>query len=176
MNRCGGFTYLTALFIVALMGAGFAAVGTMWQTASQRDKESELLFVGNQYRRAIERYYLAGPKRYPRSLEELVKDSRTPATQRHIRRIFPDPITGTAEWGIVKAPDGGIMGVYSRSEEVPLKRTNFKVRDRDFEPAKTYADWKFVYTPATQPTTKPPPPASAPPQPGPAAPTPAPAK
>jgi hypothetical protein len=44
-----GFTYLTVLFIVAFMGVGLMAIGTMWQTASMREREKELLFVGNAY-------------------------------------------------------------------------------------------------------------------------------
>ena len=147
-RACRGFTYLTALFIIAFMGVGAMAIGTAWETAAKRDRETDLLFVGHQYRLAIQRYYLAGQRRYPRALEDLIKDPRAPMTQRYIRRLYADPITGTSEWGIVKAPDGGVMGVYSRSEDAPIKTTNFKVRDRDFEGAAKYADWKFVYTPS----------------------------
>ena len=155
LRASGGFTYLTVLFVIAFMGAASAAIGTMWHTASVRDREVELLYVGNAYRRAIERYVLAGPRQYPRTLEALLKDPRTPATQRYLRRLYPDPITGSTEWGIVKAPDGGIMGVYSKSEEEPRKKANFNLRDRDFQSAKTYADWKFIYTPAVQTGAKP---------------------
>jgi type II secretory pathway pseudopilin PulG len=150
-----GFTYLIALFLVALMAAGYATLGEMWHTASLREKEAELLYVGNQYRKAIERYYLSGPRRYPRTLEELVKDPRAPATVRHIRQLYADPITGSSEWGIVKGPDGGIMGVHSRSEAPPLKTTNFGVRDRELDAATTYMDWKFVFNPAAQTAAKP---------------------
>ena len=150
-----GFTYLMALFIVALMGAGYASVGEMWHTAAVREREAELLYVGNQYRRAIERYYLGGPRRYPRTLEELVKDPRSPTTRRSLRKLYPDPLTGSAEWGLVKAPDGGIMGVHSKSEEAPLRKAGFNLRDRGFEDAKTYADWKFLYMPGAQTGAKP---------------------
>jgi type II secretory pathway pseudopilin PulG len=143
----GGFTYLTVLFIVAVITAGLALVGEVWETAAKREKETELLFIGNQYRQAITRYYLAGKNLYPRALEDLLKDPRQPGTVRYLRRAYQDPFTGKAEWGIVKAPDGGIQGVYSLSEEKPLKMANFKVRDAGFESAKTYADWKFVYSP-----------------------------
>ena len=163
MNRRAsrGFTYLIALFVVALMAAGYATLGEMWHTASLREKEADLLYAGNQYRRAIERYHSIG-KRYPRTLEELLKDPRAPATLRHIRQLYPDPVTGSSEWALVKAPDGGIMGVHSRSESPPLKRASFKLRDREFEAAKTYADWKFVFSP-TVPTTAKPAATSAPP-------------
>ena len=149
-RRSGGFTYLTALFLIALSGAGLALLGQVWETAAAREKEAELLYVGHQYRLAIQRYYMAGPRQYPRTLQDLLKDPRSPAPRRHLRRLYADPITGTLEWAIVKAPDGGIMGVHSRSEEPPLKVANFKFRDRDFERAAKYSDWKFVYLPAQQ--------------------------
>jgi type II secretory pathway pseudopilin PulG len=147
---------MTVLFIVAIMGGSLALVGEMWQTSVKREKELELLFVGNQYRKAIERYYLSGPQRqYPRALEDLLKDARLPATARYLRRIYPDPITGKAEWGMVKAPDGGILGVHSVSEEAPLKRARFKPRDAAFDGAQKYSDWKFVHTAPAQPPAKP---------------------
>jgi type II secretory pathway pseudopilin PulG len=146
-RRAAGFTYLTALFMIAIMSAGLALLGQMWETASRREREAELLYVGNQYRLAIQRYYLSGPQQYPRTLQDLLKDPRSPAPRRHLRQVYPDPITGSAEWAIVKGPDGGIMGVYSPSEEAPLKITNFRLRDRDFENAKRYADWKFLFVP-----------------------------
>jgi type II secretory pathway pseudopilin PulG len=146
----GGFTYLAILFVVAIMGAGLALVGEVWHTAAVREREVELLYVGNQYRKAIERYYLSGPRQYPRTRDDLLKDPRKPGTERYLRRLYPDPLTGKDEWGIVKAPDGGIMGVYSLSSDKPLKTAQFRVRDRDFEGATTYSDWKFLYNPAAQ--------------------------
>jgi hypothetical protein len=80
---------------------------------------------------------VSGPGLYPRTLDELLKDPRSPATRRHLRRLYPDPITRSSEWGIIKAPDGGIMGVHSRSEEAP----------QDFAAATKYSDWKFFYAP-----------------------------
>ena len=141
-----GFTYLTVLFIVAILGGGLALIGQMWETVAKREKEAELLFIGHQYRKAIERYFLTGPQRqYPRTLEDLVKDPRRPGTERYLRKLYPDPVTGAAEWGIVKAPDGGILGVHSLSTDKPLKLAGFKLRDAGFERAQTYADWKFIH-------------------------------
>ncbi len=149
-RRQRGFTYLTALFFVALLATGLALAGEVWETSARREKEAELLFVGNQYRNAIRLYYESTPggvKRYPRTLEELLSDSRSPAVRRHIRKLYPDPLGGK-EWGVVKAPDGGVGGVYSQSSAKPLKTGNFKLRDAGFESAKTYSDWKVVYSPA----------------------------
>ena len=144
-----GFTYLTILFVVAMMGAGLALTGEVWHTAVVREREAELLHLGNEYRKAIERYYLAGPRQYPRSLTDLLKDQRQAGTVRHLRRMYLDPVSGKEEWGLVRAPDGGVAGVHSLSEERPLKSGGFGVRDKDFEAKQKYADWKFIYVPST---------------------------
>ena len=145
-----GFTYVAVLFAIAFMSLGLALTGEVWRTALARDRETELLYAGNQYRRAIERYYLNGPRQFPRALEDLLKDPRKPGTERYLRKLYFDPLTGKSEWGIVKAPDGGIMGVYSVSEGSPKKVAGFAFANREFEGAAKYSDWKFVYNPATQ--------------------------
>lgn len=152
-----GFTYLAVLFAVAILGGGLALAGEMWETSAKREKETELLFIGNQYRKAIERYFLSGQQQYPRSLEDLLKDRRRPGTVRYLRKLYPDPLTGK-EWGLVKAPDGGILGVHSLSEEQPLKVAGFRVRDAAFEGARKYSEWKFVHAlpvPSIKPAAKP---------------------
>jgi type II secretory pathway pseudopilin PulG len=153
--RAQGFAYLTILFIVAIMTGGLAVIGQVWHTAAVREREAELLHVGNEYRKAIERYYLAGPRQYPRNLSDLVKDPRLPGTVRHLRRLYPDPITGNAEWGLVKAPDGGIAGVYSLSDDAPRKTAGFAVRDATFEGKTKYSDWQFAYAPTLATPDKP---------------------
>jgi type II secretory pathway pseudopilin PulG len=161
MVKARGFTYLTVLFIVAILTTGLALVGEVWHTAAMREKEADLLFAGNQYRKAIARYYLSGPQRqYPRSLDDLLKDPRRPGAERYLRKLYPDPVTGK-EWSLVKAPDGGILGVHSVSDEKPFKNARFKARDAAFEGAQKYSDWKFVYMPHAAPAapnaaTKPP--------------------
>jgi type II secretory pathway pseudopilin PulG len=154
-RRSRGFTYLTVLFMVAMMGVGLALVGHVWQTVAVREREAELLQVGNEYRKAIERYYISGPSQYPRELADLLKDPRQPGTVRYLRKLYPDPLTGKDEWGIVKAPDGGIAGVFSTSEAKPLKSGGFAVRDKEFEGREKYSDWKFSYAPAVVPAAAP---------------------
>src|SRR5262249_38313475 len=131
--RIAGFTYLSILIVVAIMGVGLSLTGEVWQTSVAREREAELLAVGNEYRKAIERYYISGPRQYPRQMDDLIKDPRQAGTVRHLRRVYPDPVTGGAEWGLVKAPDGGIAGVYSLSDASPLKVSGFAVRNADFE-------------------------------------------
>lgn len=145
-----GFTYLAALLAVALLGTGLAAIGVVWHTAQQREKERELLFVGHQFCKAIESYYQKSPgvgKRYPRTLEVLLQDDRFLVPLRHLRQIYADPLTGKTEWGTVPAADGGIMGVYSLSEDEPVKTGGFADADREFEGKSKYAEWKFIFLP-----------------------------
>ena len=96
---------------------------------------------------------LAGKAQYPRTLDDLLKDPRQPSTQRYLRKLYPDPMTGKSEWGFVKGPDGGIGGVYSLSEDKPLKVAGFKLRDASLEGAQKYSDWKFTYSPAPPPAS-----------------------
>lgn len=153
--RAPGFTYLAVLLLVALMGLALASAGVLWSTSLQREKERDLLFTGNQFRQAIGAYYEktpGGAKQYPSTLEQLLKDERYPVVVRHLRKVYADPMTGKADWTLVKRPDGQIVGVSSRSTKVPLKRDNFdNPLDRDFRSAGTLAEWKFIYTPGSGP-------------------------
>ena len=141
-----GFTLMGAMIMVAAMGAGLAVYGQMASHAAQREKEAELLFRGNQYRQAIQSYYKKDQK-YPRALAELLEDRRYPNPAHHLRKLHADPITGRPEWGLMEAPGGGIMGVYSKSEEAPIKTRGFTLANKTFADAKRYADWQFFYTP-----------------------------
>ncbi|MFZ1852997.1 MAG: hypothetical protein WAU15_12420 [Nitrosomonas sp.] len=96
-----GFVYLWALYTVALAGLVMAGAAHVWQAKSQREKEAELLFIGEQFRLAIKSYQSTGTKQYPKTLEELLEDKRTPNVTRHLRKMYIDPITNTPEWGIV---------------------------------------------------------------------------
>lgn len=106
-RRESGFVYLWALFSVVLAGVVMAGVGQVWQAKAQREKEAELLYVGEQFRKAIMSYYNTGTKQFPETLEELIEDKRAAATKRHLRKIYMDPITNTAEWGIIEEPPPG---------------------------------------------------------------------
>jgi type II secretory pathway pseudopilin PulG len=145
--RCErGFTYVTVLFFLAVLGIGLAATAASWQTAAQRQRERELIFIGAQFQQAIALYYQRSPgeaKEYPRRLVDLLQDSRYPTMERYLRRIYTDPMTGKREWGLVDAPEGGIMGVYSLSREKPMRTLGLDAT----EGAPTYRDWKFIVRP-----------------------------
>jgi type II secretory pathway pseudopilin PulG len=157
MRRAHGFTYIGLLIVVALLTLGLAAIGQVWSTAAKRERERELLFVGDQFRRAIGSYFETSPgaaKQYPSKLEDLLEDQRFPMVKRHLRKIYLDPMTGSREWGLVTQGDR-ITGVYSRSEDRPLKTGNFDSADRAFADSNAYLDWHFVYTPAAAPSPTP---------------------
>jgi len=141
----GGFTYIAILLAVAIFGVGLASAGIVWHTAAKRDREVELLYVGNEFRDAIRAYTSLGAGLYPRELSDLIEDRRFPGIKRHLRKVYVDPMTARAEWGLVRGPDGGIIGVHSLSDDKPAKVANFEFADRDFEGKTRYSEWKFVY-------------------------------
>jgi len=144
-----GLAFLALLIVVAAMGASLAATGTFWHEVQQRAKEQELIFVGRQYRNAIRAYYLNSPsvRAYPQSLNDLLRDERFPGIKRHLRRPYRDPLTNSAQWGIIQSPSGGIMGIYSLAPGRPIKRSNFPLELGWMGDRQTYADWTFVYLP-----------------------------
>jgi type II secretory pathway pseudopilin PulG len=147
--RQAGYTYLGLLLLVALIGTVLATAGVVWRTEIQREREAELLFIGEQFAAAIIEFYDVTPAgqrpRFPARLEELLDDPRWPTTRRHLRRLYVDPMTGQADWALLRAPDGGIFGIHSQSQGVPLRRAHFLPPHEAFESAMTYADWQFVY-------------------------------
>ena len=166
-RRERGVVLLALLVALTLLGIGLMNVVDVWTLSRQREREQELLFVGDQYRQAIRRYYSAAPvggqRGYPTSLEVLLEDDRFPIPVRHLRRAYPDPITGKADWGLLKVGDR-ILGVYSLSEAAPLKQAGFKPVYEAFKDATSYKDWVFAYVPrrgvavpATPPRTPTPP-------------------
>jgi type II secretory pathway pseudopilin PulG len=152
-RRQRGVAFMALLVVIAVMGVALGATGTLWHQVQQRAKERELLFVGLQYRRAIQRYYETSPvvKAYPQTLAALLRDERVPGTTRHLRRPYRDPMTNSDDWGLVVAPGGGIMGVYSRAEGVPIRRANFPAELGWMGGGSSYADWQFMYTPTVDP-------------------------
>ena len=141
-----GFTYLLLLFAVAAMGLVAAGTAELWSTLARREKERELLFVGNQYREALRRYQEAvpdTPQRHPLRLEDLLLDSRLSTLRRHLRQIYADPMTGRADWVLLRQGEH-IVGLHSRAAGRPLKQHGFDRRDESFAGAASYADWRFT--------------------------------
>jgi len=129
------------------LGVVAGAAHLMTSRIVRADKEAELLFRGREYQRAIADYYEAGKtvKSYPHNLEDLVNDPRYP-NRHYLRRLYKDPMTG-GDWELVRAPDGGISGVFSGAPGKPLKQGRFPPSERGFANAASYGGWLFEYTP-----------------------------
>lgn len=162
MQRQAGFGYLMVLFAVAAMGLTLAGAGQVWHTTAQREKEAQLLFIGQQFRQALASYRDRSPvgtPTTPATLDDLLSDKRFPVPVPHLRRLWRDPMTNEADWVLLRA-EGRIVGIHSRSENEPL-RTHFKGANTAFAGLGSYAQWVFSAAeprPATATSTAPPPP------------------
>jgi type II secretory pathway pseudopilin PulG len=146
-RRAAGFTYVGLLALVALIGLMLAAAGEVASTAAQRERETQLLWAGHEYRAAIGRYW-RDKRALPQTLEELLGAAPdAPVPVRYLRRLYPDPMTNAVDWVLVPGPNGGIMGVASSSKRAPLKTGNFDEGDKEFANATVYSDWQFKFQP-----------------------------
>jgi type II secretory pathway pseudopilin PulG len=142
-----GFTYVGLLALVVLIGLLLAAAGEVASTTLQRERETQLLWTGHEYRTAIGRYFVH-KRTYPQTLQELLGSTPdSPVQVRYLRRLYPDPMTNAADWLLVAAPGGGIMGVASSSKRAPLKIARFDESDQQFAEATSYGDWQFTFLP-----------------------------
>jgi type II secretory pathway pseudopilin PulG len=73
------------LVMVAVLSILMSAAMPVWRRESQREKEEELVFRGQQYVRAI-RLYQAKTRAFPPSIDALVQG-------RYLRKKYKDPIT-----------------------------------------------------------------------------------
>lgn len=144
-----GVTYLWMLFLVFLLGLVLGRFVEIYSTETERQKEAELLLIGDQYREAIKQYYQSAPgyqKKYPEKLTDMLKDSRYLTTRRYLRQLYQDPVTNQP-FTTIPAPDGGVMGVMSPSSKPPVKLAGFSKNDSFFTNAKRISDWQFLYIP-----------------------------
>lgn len=146
-RRNGGFIYISLLIGLAVIGIGLSAVSEVWTQSRQREKEQELLFIGDQFRFAITSFYNNSPaasRRFPLTIDELLEDNRNPdKPARHLRKLYTDPMTQTTRWGEIRLAGGQLVGVHSESSDKPLKVAEFALRNKDFADKDHYFDWTF---------------------------------
>jgi type II secretory pathway pseudopilin PulG len=79
---------MAALLVgLSIMAIALTVVMPVWKQAAQREKETELVFRGQQWARAIGLFQRKYANAFPPSLDVLVE-------QRFVRRKYKDPITG----------------------------------------------------------------------------------
>ncbi|QBE62498.1 type II secretion system protein [Pseudoduganella lutea] len=148
-RAAGGFTYVGLIILVAIIGLVAATTVRVGVTLQRAQAERDLLHIGEQFSNALKSYAAATPAGQPPqppTLKELLKDPRFPGTRRHLRKIFIDPMTGKAEWGIRYLADNrGILGIYSLSAATPIKVANFPSRFQAFNGKQKISEWVFTF-------------------------------
>jgi len=146
--RQGGLVLLALMIMLVLIGVGALGAAEVWATALKREREAELLFIGEQYRRAIAEYWKVSPGRraFPPSVDSLLTDERFPNPVHHLRRIYRDPMSDTGEFEVIKQANG-VVGIHSTSQDAPIKRARFPKVYKQFETAESYSQWQFIFAP-----------------------------
>jgi type II secretory pathway pseudopilin PulG len=142
-----GYSFVAVLVLLALCMLGLSVAGPMWSQQVRREREQELLRIGNLYAEAIGAYYNSSPgslKQYPQRLEQLLVDTRYVGMRRYLRTLYPDPVNPGQPWGLVLDAEQRIVGVYSRSEQAPIAEGAQELAATQLEPGRRYADWKFI--------------------------------
>jgi type II secretory pathway pseudopilin PulG len=145
-----GFTYIGLLIFLAILGVASALTVTVGSLLQRRANEAELLFIGAQYAAAFRSFYEATPvgqRQFPARIQDLLRDPRYPGIKRHLRKIYVDPISGSEEWGLVAAPGGGFVGIYSLSKRAPIKIAGFGAQFALLAGKKSYSEWVFGFVP-----------------------------
>lgn len=144
-----GLILIGVLVLLALASMTALNAGQRWADTRQRDAEAELLFIGEQYRAAIESYWREAPNtvhQMPTRLEDLVSDNRFPFPKRHLRKLYRDPLN--PENALVEVRDGPfLIGVRSDDNRTPFRQAGFDGPNRSFNGATSYAAWTFSYVP-----------------------------
>lgn len=137
------------LWWIAIGGVMLMALSRSWVMEARREREAELVFRAEQIRSAIEAYarvpVAQEATRLPLTLEDLLADRRGGRMARHLRKAWPDPITGEP-WGFIRDEKNGIQGLYSRSQAAPLRGPAGVLH---------YSEWRFEADPAREPPTAP---------------------
>lgn len=147
-RKQGGYAYLALMILIAIIGVAAAAGAQLGAIYQRRMAEENLLAIGGEFQRALLSYAAATPlgqATQPRTLDDLLRDQRYPNVVRHLRKLYLDPMTGKADWVLVKSPDGQtIVGIHSASNAHPIKIANFTGDFQGFNDKHSYAGWVFV--------------------------------
>lgn len=153
-----GFSLLLLLVVVALVGVVSAGAVSMGHVATRQQAEHELLAIGAEFRAALISYGAGSPATAlsgPAELQDLLRDPRVPGLRRHLRKIYADPLTGDTQWGLVRGPNGRIVGIHSLAPGTPAKQTGFDDTQVGLDGATSYAQWVFSAQPIVRVPTVP---------------------
>src|SRR5215470_5998521 len=100
-----GFSLAAVIFFLTAASIFIAAVVPAYQMQAKREMELELIFRGEEYTRAIQKYQRRFAV-YPSSVDQLVSTN----SLRFLRRAYKDPITGKEFRLITINPDETLSG------------------------------------------------------------------
>ena len=105
IRRDAGFSLATLIVLASVASILLAASIPAYQMRAQREREEELIFRGEEYVRAIQKYQ----RKYninPPTIDALLNTDGI----RFVRRQYKDPITGEDFRIITVNPDGSVVG------------------------------------------------------------------
>ncbi len=110
-ERQTGYALMSLLLMAALVLILLGIEAPRILTQGQRDKEDELIFRGEQYRRALALHFRKYG-RLPLKLEELYEPNNS---LRFLRKPWRDPMTTDGQWRLIRVgPLGELVGSVTR--------------------------------------------------------------
>src|ERR1051326_4829627 len=104
-RRDAGFSLAAVIFFASAASIFIAAAVPAYQMQAKREVEEELIFRGEEYARAIQKYQRKFGV-YPTSVDQLVQTNGL----RFVRRAYKDPMTEKEFRVITINPDGSVNG------------------------------------------------------------------
>src|SRR5207244_13263685 len=104
-RRDAGFSLAALIFFATAASILAAAAVPAYQMQAKRERERELIFRGEEYTRAIQKYQRKFGV-YPSSIDQLVQTNGL----RFVRHAYKDPVTGKDFRLIRINPDGSLSG------------------------------------------------------------------
>lgn len=91
-----GYAMAVLLVGIGIMGIMMSVAMPVWHQVTQREKEQELIFRGNQYARAVNLFQRKNGNAYPPSLDVLVQ-------QKCLRKKYKDPMVEDGVFQLIPA-------------------------------------------------------------------------
>ncbi len=150
-----GYVLIVAIIAVNLLAIFSLMAASMWERESEREREAELFFRGNEYVRAIAKFRKKNLNRYPENIEILFK-------KKFIRKLYKDPVSDSGEWNFVmKSKVSGnkkllivpaaMLGKYiKRAYLIGVSSTSINEGFRVYRGKSRYDEWAFYFGQKTE--------------------------
>ncbi len=114
-----GYAILMVLFFVALLFIAAMSVAPNILTQGRRERETEMIWRGKQYERAVKLYYRKTGK-FPTSLDDLTKPQV--GNIRFMRQAYKDPMNSKdGEWRLIYiGPTGQLIGSLNPARKLQI--------------------------------------------------------